>query len=47
MRRIQVVVWTGSYNVPLVLMAVMTAISAVLWLKIDPTVQIIREESQP
>jgi nitrate/nitrite transporter NarK len=27
---------TGSYNLPLIPMAVMTAISALLWFKIDP-----------
>ncbi len=35
----------GSYNAPLAPMAAMTAISALLWLKIDPAVQIIPEDS--
>lgn len=40
--------WYGSYDAPLVPMAVMTAISALLWLMIDPTVEIIEEhEKQP
>ena len=28
---------TGSYDLPLIPMAVMTIVSALLWLKIDPT----------
>lgn len=36
----------GSYNAPLVPMAVMTAISALLWLKIDPSIQLIPEHEQ-
>jgi sugar phosphate permease len=36
----------GSYNAPLVPMAIMTAISALMWLKIDPTVQLIPEEHE-
>lgn len=36
----------GSYNAPLVPMAVMTAISALLWLKIDPSIQLIPEHDQ-
>jgi len=35
----------GSYNAPLVPMAVMTAISALLWLKIDPAVELIPEQA--
>ncbi len=34
----------GTYNAPLVPMAAMTAISALLWLKIDPTIQLIPEQ---
>ncbi|MEZ5399638.1 MAG: MFS transporter [Bryobacteraceae bacterium] len=34
----------GSYDAPLLPMAVMTAISALLWLKIDPTEQLVRDE---
>lgn len=37
----------GSYNAPLVPMAVMTAISALLWLKIDPTIQLVPETQEP
>ena len=33
----------GTYNAPLVPMAAMTAISALLWLKIDPSIQLIPE----
>ena len=33
-----------GYNAPLVPMAVMTAISALLWLKIDPSIQLIPED---
>ncbi len=36
----------GTYNAPLVPMAVMTAISALLWLKIDPSIQLIPERDQ-
>ncbi|MEX2264110.1 MAG: MFS transporter [Bryobacteraceae bacterium] len=36
---------TGSYNFPLIPMAVMLTISAVLWLKIDPTQELIPEET--
>jgi predicted MFS family arabinose efflux permease len=39
-----VVAYNGSYDAPLVPMAVMTAISAVLWLKIDPTRQLVPED---
>lgn len=39
------VTYFGSYDAPLVPMGVLTAISAVLWLKIDPTVQLIEEPS--
>lgn len=35
----------GSYDAPLVPMGVMTAISALLWLKIDPTEQLVKEET--
>ena len=42
-----VTAYGGNYNAPLVPMAVMTAISAVLWLKIDPTIQLIPEEEKP
>jgi MFS family permease len=34
----------GTYNAPLVPMAAMTAISALLWLKIDPSIQLVPEE---
>jgi MFS family permease len=37
---------SGSYDTPLIPMAVMTAISALLWLKIDPTVELIPEEHE-
>jgi sugar phosphate permease len=37
---------TGSYDVPLYPMAIMTAISAILWLKIDPTHQLVPEEQK-
>ena len=37
----------GSYNAPLYPMAAMTAISAILWLKIDPTKQLIPEQEEP
>lgn len=33
-----------SYNAPLVPMAAMTAISALLWLKIDPSIQLVPDE---
>ncbi|MBM3735901.1 MAG: MFS transporter [Acidobacteria bacterium] len=36
--------WYASYDAPLIPMAAMTAISALLWLKIDPTQEIIQEE---
>jgi MFS family permease len=36
----------GSYDAPLVPMAAMTAISALLWLKIDPERQIVSEPAQ-
>ncbi len=36
----------GTYNAPLVPMAVMTGISALLWLKIDPSIQLIPERDQ-
>jgi MFS family permease len=36
---------TGSYDFPLIPMTVMLTISALLWLKIDPTQQLIPEES--
>jgi predicted MFS family arabinose efflux permease len=35
--------WFGTYNAPLYPMSVMLAISALLWLKIDPTRQLVRE----
>ena len=38
------VTYYGTYNAPLVPMAVMTAISALLWLKIDPSIQLIPDE---
>jgi len=37
--------WSGSYDVPLIPMAVMLTISALLWLKIDPTEELIPEEA--
>jgi MFS family permease len=37
---------TGSYNAPLIPMAVMTAIATVLWLKIDPTEQLVKEPAE-
>jgi MFS family permease len=39
-----VTAYGGNYNAPLVPMAAMTAISALLWLKIDPSIQLIPEE---
>lgn len=36
----------GTYNAPLVPMAAMTAISALLWLKIDPTEQLVKEDAE-
>jgi len=36
----------GSYNAPLVPMAAMTAISALLWLKIDPSLPIVPEQRE-
>ena len=36
----------GSYDAPLVPMAVMTAISALLWLKIDPSVELVPEQAR-
>ncbi|MFN7925801.1 MAG: MFS transporter [Bryobacteraceae bacterium] len=42
------VTWFGTYNAPLVPMAAMTLISALLWLKIDPREQLIPEHhSEP
>lgn len=38
------VTYFGTYNAPLVPMAVLTAISAALWLKIDPSIQLIPDE---
>ena len=38
---------TGSYEAPLYLMAGMAAISALLWLKIDPTLPILAERVDP
>jgi hypothetical protein len=35
---------SGSYDFPLIPIAVMLTISAVLWLKIDPTKELIVEE---
>lgn len=33
----------GSYDAPLIPMGILTAVSALLWLKIDPTVQLVQE----
>jgi hypothetical protein len=33
----------GSYDAPLIPMGVLTLVSALLWLKIDPTIQLIKE----
>jgi MFS transporter, ACS family, glucarate transporter len=38
------VTYYGTYNAPLVPMAAMTAISALLWLKIDPSIQLVPDE---
>jgi MFS family permease len=40
-----IVTYFGSYDAPLIPMGILTAISAVLWLKIDPTIQLIQEPS--
>jgi MFS transporter, ACS family, glucarate transporter len=40
------VTYYGTYNAPLVPMAAMTAISALLWLKIDPSIPLIPEEEE-
>jgi len=37
------VTWFGSYNAPLIPMGILTAISAILWLKIDPTKELVKE----
>jgi MFS family permease len=37
--------WYGTYDAPLVPMAAMTAVSALLWLMIDPTVEIVPEQA--
>jgi sugar phosphate permease len=42
----KVVTIYGNYDTPLIPMAVMTAVSALLWLKIDPTVQLVPETEQ-
>jgi predicted MFS family arabinose efflux permease len=39
----KIVASTGSYDAPLIPMGILTAVSALLWLKIDPTIQIIPE----
>lgn len=37
------VTWFGSYNAPLIPMGILTGVSALLWLKIDPTKELVKE----
>jgi ACS family glucarate transporter-like MFS transporter len=37
------VTYFGSYDAPLVPMGILTGVSALLWFKIDPTIQLIKE----